>query len=129
MPITACTGTVATIDRRSDTLDRHPVWEKKITYACTGTDETATITLPINGILQKVIYKRPSLTNSDQTSELTIADRNDVTVFTSGSGLAHNDISVYNLSEPLVGACKVLITFDEAIDDSAASFTVTLRGV
>ena len=127
--MSVCTGTVVTIDKRGDTLDRYPVWEKKITYVCVTADTTATITLPIDGILQKVVYKRPNTTNNNLTSQLTIADRNDATVFTTGSGLAENATNIYNVSEPLVGACDVLITFNEAVGVATASFIVTLRGV
>jgi len=125
---TVCTGTAVTIDDRGDTLGKHPVWEKIITYACVAADTTATITLPINGVLQKIIFKRPDTTNDDLTTTLTIADNPDKTIFTTGSGLAENATSVYNVSESLIGACDVLITFNEAVG-ATASFYVTLRGV
>jgi len=127
--MSTCTGTVATLDRRGDTQDYHPVWEKIITYACVTADTTATITLPLNGILQKVIFKRPDTTNNNLTSQLTIADSGDNTIFDTGGGLAENATSIYNLSEPLVGACDVLITFNEAVGVTAATFTITLRGI
>lgn len=126
--MTVAAGTVVTLDRRSDTQDRHPVWEKIITYGVVTGDTTATITIPIDGILQKVIYKRPDTTNNDLTSQLTIADGADNTIFDTGSGLAEALTSFYNTSEPLVGACDVLITFNEDVAVTA-SFVVTLRGI
>lgn len=125
---TIATGTVVTLDRRSDTQDHHPVWEKIITYAVVSGDTTGTITLPIDGILQKVIYKRPDTANNNLTSQLTIADAADNTIFDTGSGLAESLTSFYNTSEPLVGACDVLITFNEDVGVTA-SFIVTLRGI
>lgn len=125
--MSVCTGTVVTIDRRDDTLGRYPVWEKRITYACVTADTTATITLPISGILQKVIYKRPNTANDNLTSVLTIDDRIDNTIYTSAT-LAENDTLVANMSEPLVGGCDVLITFNEAVG-SSATFYITLRGI
>lgn len=126
--MSACTGTVVTEDRRGDTLNRYPVWQLTITYAVVSGDTTATITLPINGILQKIIYKRPNTTNDNLTSVLTIADAGDNNVFTGATAEAENATSVYNLSEPLVGACDILATFNEDVGVTA-SFTVILRGV
>jgi hypothetical protein len=126
--MSACTGTVSTIDNRTDTTGRHPVWQHIITYACVTADTTATISFPIEGVLQKIVYKRPDTTNNDLTSQLTIADAGDNTIFDSGSGLAENGTSTYNLTEPLTGVCDILITFNEAVGVTA-TFTVTLRGV
>ncbi len=122
------TGTVVTIDKRTDSTQRHPVWQHIITYVAVTADTTATIALPIEGILQRIIYKRPDLANNDLTSTVTIADAGDNTIFTSPSGLAENDTSIYSLSEPLTGVCDVLITFNEQVD-SAGTFVITLRGV
>ena len=126
--MSACTGTVSTIDRRTDDTGRHPVWEHTISYACVTADTTANIALPIEGVLQKIIYKRPDTTNNDLTSTLTISDRGDNQIFSTGSGLAENTTSAYSVSEPLTGICDILITFNEAVGASA-TFTVTLRGV
>lgn len=122
-----CTGTAVSIDRRSDSLDRRPVWQHTITFACVAADTTATITIPIEGILQKIVYKRPDTANDDLTSILTIADAGDNTVFTSAS-LAENGTDVNNVTKPLIGMCDVLITFIEAVGVSA-TFTLTLRGI
>jgi len=125
--MSTCTGTVVTIDRRSDSLDRRPVWQHTITFACVSADTLATITIPIEGILQKIVYKRPDTDNDDLTSILTIADAGDNTIFTSAS-LAEDGTDVNNVNKPLIGMCDVLITFIEAVL-SSATFTVTLRGI
>lgn len=125
--MSACTGTVVTVNKR-ESLGRFPVWQHTITYAVVSGDTTATITLPINGILQKIIYKRPNTTNDNLTSQLTIADEGDNTIFSGAATEAENATSTYNLSEPLVGDCDVLATFNEDVGVTA-TFTVTLRGV
>ncbi len=122
--MTVCAGTQI----KSNASEFHPVWEKVLTFACVAADETASITIPIEGILQKIIYKRPNTTNDNLTSVLTIADAGDNNIFTSEAALAENASSKYNLSEPIRGECDVLITFNEAVGVSA-TFTVTLRGV
>lgn len=125
--MSVCTGTVVTIDKRTDSTERHPVWQHTITYACVTADGTATIALPIEGILQKIIVKTPDTTNDNLTSTLTIADAGDNTIFTSAA-LAEATTTPYSVTEPLVGICDVLITFNEAVG-SSASFYVTLRGI
>lgn len=127
--MSVCTGTTVKIDKRTDSSDRHPVWQETITFACVTDDISATITIPIEGVLQKIIYKRPNTTNNDLTSTLTIADAGDNTIFTTGAGLAENTTSTYNVTEPLTGRCDILITFNEAVGVASATFTVTLRGV
>ncbi len=126
--MTAATGTEDLFDRRSGTHNNFQVWQKILTFAVVSGDTTGTITIPIDGILQKIIYKRPDTSNNDLTSTLTIADGGDNTIFTSGAGLAENATSFFNVSEPLVGACDVLITFNENVLVTA-TFTVTLRGI
>lgn len=126
--MSAATGTVAEVERRKSTFGQRPVWEKVITYGVVTGDTTATITLAIDGILQKIIYKRPDTSNDNLTSTLTIADSGDNTIFTSASGLAEDATSIFDVSEPLSGACDVLITFNEDVGVTA-TFTVTLRGI
>lgn len=128
--MTTCAGT-ATNNNSPETLtrlNRYPVWEKTITFACVAADTAATIATPIDGILQKVIYVRPDTTNNDLTSTLTILDANDITVFTSEAALAENATSQYTINEPLQGTCDVTVTFNEAVGVSA-TFTVYLRGI
>lgn len=126
--MTVAAGTSTTFDRRSDTLNRYPVWEKVITFGVVSGNDTATIAEPITGVLQKVIYKRPNTTNNNLTSQLTIADDGDNNIFSGVSAEAESLTSTYNLSEPLTGICDVLITFNEDVGVTA-TFTVTLRGV
>jgi hypothetical protein len=124
--MSTCTGTYTTLDHRG--ARQEPVWEKYITYACVTADTTATATIDMNGVLQKIIYKSPNTANNDLTATVTIADSKDNTVFTSASGIAENTTNLYNVTEPLVGPVDVLITFNEAVGASA-SFYITLRGV
>lgn len=128
--MTACAGTVAVKETPTTLtrLNRFDVWERTITFACVAADTTAAIAMPIDGILQKIIYVRPDTSNNDLTSTLTIADANNITVFTSEAALAENATSQYTVNEPLRGTCDVLITFNEAVGVSA-TFTVYLRGI
>jgi len=128
--MTTCAGTVAN-NNTPETLtrlNRYTVWEKTVTFACVAADTAATIAMPIDGILQKVIYVRPDTTNNDLTSTLTILDANDITIFTSEAALAENATSQYTINEPLQGTCDVTVTFNEAVGVSA-TFTVYLRGI
>ncbi len=125
--MTIATGTQATIDLR-EAEERRPVWEKTITFAIVTADTAGTISLPIDGVLRKIIYARPDTSNNDLTSTLTIADNGDNEIFTTSSGLAENATSVFDVNEPLLGTCDVTITLNEAAGASS-TFTVTLRGV
>jgi hypothetical protein len=78
--MSTCTGTYTTLDHRD--AGQEPIWEKYITYACVSADTTATATLDMNGVLQKIIYKSPNTANNDLTATVTIADSKDNTVFT-----------------------------------------------
>jgi len=127
--MTACAGTLASsVERRMVEPGVKPVWEIVASFVCVAADTTAAITIPINGLLKKVIYKRPNTANDDLTSQLTIADNGDNTIFDTGSGLAENDTSAYNVDEPLSGSIDLAIAFNEAVG-VGATFTVTLRGV
>ncbi|HDZ14659.1 hypothetical protein LCGC14_1014890 [marine sediment metagenome] len=109
-------------------LNRYTAWERVITFSAVSADETGTATVPINGLLQKIIYKRPDLANNDLTSELVLTDNGDNQIFTTGSGLAENATSLYSVSESLVGEVNLAITWNEAVG-STGTFVVTLRGV
>lgn len=109
-------------------LNRYTAWERVITFSAVTADETGTATVPINGLLQKIIYKRPDLANNDLTSTLVLTDNGDNQIFSSGGGLVENDTSLFSVSEPLVNEVNIAITWNEAVG-SAGTFIVTLRGV
>ena len=118
------TETPETITR----LNRYTCWERVITFTAVTADTAGTATVPINGLLQKIIWKRPDLANNDLTSTLALTDNGDNTIFTTGGGLAENATSIYSVSEPLVNEVNVVLTFNEAVG-AAGTFVLTLRGV
>ena len=109
-------------------LNRYTCWERVITVVAVTADTGATSTIPINGLLQKIIYKRPDLANNDLTSTLVLTDNGDNEIFTTGAGLAENLTSVFSVSEPIVNEVNLTITFNEAVG-SGGTFVVTLRGI
>lgn len=127
----AGTATVSsTVERRSDSLDRRPVWERVITYVFSSTaggDEVKQ-TIPINGILQKIIAKSGAATGITGTFTLAIDDNDDNEIFTA-SGPAEGATSTWNVSEPLTGVIDVGV--DPSDDPTAGTWTiiVTLRGI
>ena len=128
--MTASTGavTVTQTPEAITRLNRYTAWERVITFSAVTADETGAATVPINGLLQKIIYKRPNLANNDLTSTLVLTDNGDNQIFTSGSGLAENATSVFSVSEPLVQEVNIAITWNEAVG-SSGTFVVSLRGV
>ena len=109
-------------------LNRYTTWERVVTISAVTADTVATATIPINGVLQKIIYKRPDLANDDLTSTLVLTDNGDNEIFTSGAGLAEALTSVFSVTEPLVNEVNITVTFNEAVG-SAGTFVVTLRGI
>ncbi len=109
-------------------LRRFTAWERVVTFSAVSADTTGAAIVPINGLLQKIIWKRPDTTNDNLTTELVLTDNGDNEIFTTGSGLAENATSVYSVSEPLVNEVNVAITWNEAVGVSA-TFVLTLRGI
>ncbi len=128
MTIAVGTTTVTETPEVITPLNRYTCWERVVTVVAVTADTGATATVPINGLLQKIIYKRPDLANNDLTSTLVLSDNGDNEIFTTGGGLAENDTDVYSVSEPLVNEVNLVITFNEAVG-SGGTFVVTLRGV
>lgn len=119
------TETPETITR----LERYTCWERVITFTLVAADTAGAATVPINGLLKKIIYKRSDMaTNDDLTSTLALTDNGDNTIFTTGAGLAENATSTYSVTEPLVNEVNIVITLNEAAGE-AGTLTVTLRGV
>ncbi len=128
--MTASTGAITATETPEimTRLNRYTAWERVITFSAVTADTTGAATVPINGILQKIIYKRPDLANNDLTSTLVLTDNGDNEIFTTGGGLAENATSVYSVSEPLVNEVNIAITWNEAVG-SSGTFVVTLRGI
>lgn len=120
--------TTSSIDQRTDTLNKHPVWE----YVLNGlwdADDTAdgTITLSLNGILQKVILTVPN-TQNNVTGQVQIKDNGDNVIFDSGEK-AEAATYAFSVNEPLAGNIDVVIGISGASGTAATNVVVTLRGI
>lgn len=131
----ATTGTEVTasgFDRRGDTLERYPVWEKKLTFV-TDSGEHGEGTLAIsslNGILQKIIVVVPVTQATGKSVTVTIDDNVNNEIFNSGA-LAEGAPATYvfSVSEPLCGTIDVVIDFDASVGTNDHTTTIYLRGV
>lgn len=120
----------SSLDRRSDTLGRHPTWEKKLTFFTDDgghTEVTLTIS-SLNGILQKIIVVIPVTTATGATATFTIDDNADNEIFNSGA-LAENDTYLFNVSEPLAGNIDFGLDLSKDPTGDGHTVTVYLRGV
>ena len=124
--MTASTGAVVAFDRRSDTLERYTAWEKVVTFSIISGDTTGLATIPINGLLQKIIVTITDFTTGDGTVDVSLTDNGDNTIF-SVSNLADPATYTYSVSEPLVREVNVILGFTDP--QAAETVTVTLRGV
>jgi len=120
--------TTSSYDRRSDTQEKHPVWE----YVLNGlwdADDTAdgTINLDVNGILQKIILTVPNTTNN-VTGQVQIKDNGDNVIFDSGEK-AENATYAFSVNEPLSGITDVVFGISGVSGTAATNLVVTLRGI
>ena len=127
--MTIAAGVITSVERRNDEPLIKPVWEIIATFTLVAADTAGAATIPINGLLQKIIYKRSDMaTNDDLTSELALSDNGDNEIFTTGSGLAEALTNQYSVNEPLAEEVNIDITLNEAAGE-AGTLTVTLRGI
>jgi len=119
------TTSTSTVDRRNQEPLMMPVWSEVITYTFATTDATlTTVSIPINGILQKITID--STNASGSITAFAILDNEDVTIF-SDTTLADNTEFTYSVHEPLTGTIDVNVT--PADPGGAYVVTVTLRGI
>lgn len=127
--MTVAAGVVTRIDKRPFGLDKYPTWELEVVFTLVAADTAGIAAVPINGLLQKIVYERSDMaTNDDLTSELALSDNGDNEIFTTGGGLAEALTTQYSVNEPLVEEVNIDITLNEAAGE-AGVLTVTLRGV
>lgn len=119
-------------DRRGDTLERFPVWEKKLTFV-TALGEHGKGTLPIsslNGILQKIILVVPATQATGKSVRMIILGNADNEIFNSGwQAEGAPATHIFNLYEPLCGEIDISIDFDASVGSTAHTTTIYLRGV
>lgn len=117
----------SSLEQRSDSTDRHPIWERVITYTFADNDTTLTThSLGINGILQKVIVKLGTAVDGGATATFAILDNGDNSIF-SQAALADATTFQYSLTEPLSGTIDLNVTPTDP--GGAWTITVTLRGI
>lgn len=108
-----------------------PVWEEVITYVLTATSggDAITHTLPLNGILQKIIVASGAADTITGTLTIAIKDNGGHPIFPATAGPAEEATSIFSVWEPLSGQISVVI--DPSNDPAAGTWTivVTLRGI
>ncbi len=124
--MTASTGVVVSFDRRSDTLERYTAWQKVSTFTLISGDTTGLATIPINGLLQKIIVTLSDMQGAEGTTDVSLTDDGDNTIW-SVTDLAESATYDYSVSEPLVNEVNIILGHDDPA--AAATVTVTLRGV
>lgn len=123
--MSACTGTFTSIDHRGSG-EKRPVWEKVVTFAIASGDTTGTATVPINGILQKIIATVSDFTTGDGTVDVSLTDNGDNTIW-SVTNLADPATYTYNVTEPFASEINVVLGFTDPT--ASETVTVTLRGI
>ncbi len=124
--MTVAAGTLVSYDRRSDTLERYTVWEKVVTFALLDTETTGLATIPINGLLQKIIIKNGDLGTADGTLDVSLTDNGDNTIW-SVTDISQSLTYSYSVSEPLAREVNIVLGFSDP--GETVVVTVTLRGV
>ncbi|MGR3292495.1 MAG: hypothetical protein ACUZ9M_00600 [Candidatus Scalindua sp.] len=120
------TGVLVSYDRRTDTLDRHPVWEKVVIFSLVSGDITGLTTIQMNGLLQKIIVKLSDMEGAGGTTDVSLTDDGDNTIW-SVTNLAESATYSYSVSEPLAREVNVILGFTDPA--ATATVTVTLRGI
>jgi len=124
-------GTVTTSLDKRVLSDNYPVWEHVITWTYDSDDAGAeTVSIPINGILLKVVCDFPATTTTGTTSQVLIQDNGDHTIFDSGEQ-AESDTVPYAFSvyEPLSGTIDIIYEPSAAGGSVVEYPVVTLRGI
>lgn len=125
--MTVSTGALSTtIDKRSGTLNNFQVWEKITVFSLISGDTTGAATIPINGLLQKIIIKLTDMESAEGTTDVSLTDNGNNTFF-SVTDLAESATYFYNVNEPIASEINIVLGFDDPT--AAATVTVTLRGI
>jgi hypothetical protein len=126
--MTAAAG-VVTVTETPETitrLNRYTCWERVVTFTLVSGDTTGAATVPINGLLQKIIIKVSNMTGAVVTPDVSLTDNGDNTIW-AVTGLAESTTYAYSVNEPLVNEVNLVLAFEDPV--GAGTITVTLRGV
>lgn len=126
--MTAATGAITVTETPEviTRLNRYTCWERVVTFTIISGDTTGAAVVPINGLLQKVIIKLSDMASAEGTTDVSLTDNGDNTIF-SVSNLAESATYPYSVTEPLVNEVNVVLGFTNPA--ATVTVTVTLRGV
>jgi len=124
--MSACTGVLVSHDKRRDTQDKHPVWEKIITFSIVSGDTTGAAAVPLNGVIQKIIVKLSDMASAEGTTDVSLTDNGDNTIW-SVTDLPESVTYRYNVNEPIAHEVNVVLGFTNPA--ASVTATVTLRGI
>lgn len=120
-----------TSTRATPSFQDSPVWEEVITYVLTTTSggDAITHTLPLNGILQKIIVDSGAADTITGTLTIAIKDNGGHSIFPATAGPAEGATSIFSVWEPLSGRISVVIDPSDDPDADTWTIVVTLRGI
>ena len=125
--MSASTGVVSTtVDKRSGTQNNFQVWERITVFTLISGDTTGAATIPINGLLQKIIVKLTDMAGAEGTTDVSLTDSGDNTIW-SVVNLAESATYLYSVNEPIAHELNIILGHDDPA--AAATVTVTLRGI
>ena len=126
--MTAAAGVVTITDAGYPELVNPAVacWEKVITFTLISGDTTGAATVPVTGLLQKIIVKVSNMGGAVVTPNVSLTDNGDNTIW-AVTGLAESTSYMYSVNEPLVKEVNLVLAFEDPV--GAGTITVTLRGV
>ncbi len=125
--MTESTGATTSKDNRdSGHGANRDVWEKVTVFSIISGDTTGAATIPINGILQKIIVKISDFTTGDGSVDVSLTDSGDNTIF-SVSNLADPATHVYTVFELFTDEINIILGFTNP--NANETITVTLRGI
>lgn len=111
---------------KNKTKKNNDVWQAVVTFSLISGDTTGTATIPMNGILQKIIVTLTDMQSAEGTTDVALTDGGDNTIW-SVSDLAESATYAYSVSEPFSSEINIGLVFDDPT--AAATVTVTLRGI
>lgn len=124
--MTAAAGATTTTQAKVNLTPNADVWEAVTIFSLVDGDTTGAATVPLNGILRKVIITLTDMDAAEGTTDVSLTDNDDNTVF-SVTNLAESATYVYSVDELFSEACKIVLGFTDP--DGTATVTVTLRGI
>jgi hypothetical protein len=126
---------VTLTDRRSDTTNRHPVWEAvldQMTWANGEGHASSSETIGLNGVITNIVMTMSSATN-DPDVVLTVTDSQSNTLFTTteNDGQTVVDYASGDFGTNQLTSNGFTITADPTADSGATSLTVDIvvRGI